>query len=74
VDFLDSDNYYGPFRQGMRELGYVDGKSLVIEWRSAEGHNERLPGLAAALVNLRVDVIVVAGTSATRAARSAPTR
>ena len=52
VDFVDSDNYYGPFRQGMRELGYVEGKNLVIEWRSAEGKNERLPGLAAELVNL----------------------
>ena len=37
VDFVDSDNYYGPFPEGMRELGYVEGKNLVIEWRSAEG-------------------------------------
>ena len=37
MDFIDSDDYYGPFRQGMRELGYVEGKNLVIEWRSAEG-------------------------------------
>ena len=49
VDFLDSDSCYGPFRQGMHELGYVDGKNLVIEWRSAEGSNDRLPALATRL-------------------------
>ena len=73
VDFLDSDNYYGPFRQGMRELGYVEGKNLVIEWRSAEGNNERLFGLATELVNLKVEVVVVAGTPATSAAQKATT-
>jgi len=66
VDFADADYYYGPFRQGLRELGYVEGKNLVIEWRSSEENNERLPGLAAELVNLKVDVIVTAGTAATR--------
>jgi putative ABC transport system substrate-binding protein len=39
------------FRQGLRDLGYVDGKSIVIEWRSAEGKGDRLPGLAAELVS-----------------------
>ena len=73
VDFLDSDNYYGPFRQGMRELGYVDGKNLAIEWRSAEGKYERLPDLAADLVRVKVDVIVTNGTSAVRAAQKATT-
>ena len=71
VDFVDSDYYYSSFRPGMRELGYVDGKNLVIEWRSAEGNNERLPGLAAELVQLKVDVIVTAGTPATSAAQKA---
>ncbi|MSP96592.1 MAG: ABC transporter substrate-binding protein, partial [Betaproteobacteria bacterium] len=66
-----SDYYYGPFRQGMRELGYVEGKNLVIEWRSAEGNNERLPDLAAELVNLKVDVIIAGGTPATSAAQKA---
>jgi putative ABC transport system substrate-binding protein len=51
----------------MRELGYVDGKNLVIEWRSADGNNECLPGLAAELVNLKVDVIVTSGTPASLA-------
>jgi len=73
VDFVDSDYYYGPFRQGLRELGYVEGKNLIIEWRSAEGNNERLPGLATELVNLKVDVIVTAGTPAISAAQKATT-
>src|ERR1035437_7675430 len=66
---------YSPeaLRAGLRELGYVDGKNLVIEWRFAEGKNERLPGLASELVNLKVDVIVAAGTPATSAAQKATT-
>jgi putative ABC transport system substrate-binding protein len=51
-----------PFEQGLRELGYVEGRNLVIEWRGAEGRLERLPALAAELVALKVDLIV-AGTS-----------
>ena len=49
---------YEAFRQGLRELGYVQGKNIVIEWRSAEGKPDRLPSLAAELVRLKVDVIV----------------
>ena len=71
VDFVDADYYYGPFRQGMRELGYVEGRNLVIEWRSAEGKAERLPDLAAQLVQGKVDVIVTAGSAATSAAQKA---
>jgi putative tryptophan/tyrosine transport system substrate-binding protein len=59
------------FRQGLRELGYVEGKNIVIEWRSVEGKADRLPGLAAELVRLKVDVIVTAGPQATRAAKEA---
>jgi len=73
VDFVDSDVFYGPFRQGMRELGYVEGRNLVIEWRSADAKYERLPDLATELVNLKVDVIVVASTVAARAAQKATT-
>jgi putative tryptophan/tyrosine transport system substrate-binding protein len=68
---LESDYSYGPFRQGMRELGYVDGKNLVIEWRSADSKVERLPGLAAELVKMKVDIIVVAGGQAAGAAQKA---
>jgi len=49
------------FRQGLRELGYVEGKNIVIEYRYAEGRLERLPDLASELVRLKVDVIVAAG-------------
>ena len=73
VDFVDTDYVYGPFRQGMRELGYVEGKNLIIEWRSAEGNNDRLPGLASELVNLKVDVIVAGSGPTHRPAQKATT-
>jgi len=60
-----------PFRQGLRELGYVEGKHIIIEWRSADGKNDRLPALAAELVRLKVDIIVTAGPTQTRAAKAA---
>jgi putative ABC transport system substrate-binding protein len=59
------------FRQGLRDLGYVEGRNLVIEYRSAEGKLERLPALAAELVALKVDVIVAASTAAALAAKHA---
>ena len=59
------------FRQGLRELGYVEGKNIVIEWRFGEGKAARLPGLAAELFRLKVDVIVTSGPAATRAAKEA---
>ena len=59
------------FRQGLRELGYVEGKNIVIEWRFAEGKADRIPSLAAELVVLKVDVIVTSGPAATRAAKEA---
>src|SRR5262245_2314311 len=62
------------FRQGLRELGYVEGKNIVIEWRSAEGKLERLPALASELVRLNVDIIVTAGSTSTRASKEATTR
>ena len=60
-----------PFRQGLRELGYVEGKTIVIEYRYADGKLDSLPALAAELVRLKVDVIVTAGPSATRPAKDA---
>jgi putative ABC transport system substrate-binding protein len=59
------------FRQGLHELGYVEGKSIIVEWRSTEGKFERITALAAELVLQKVDVIVTAGSEGTRAAKKA---
>ena len=59
------------FRHGLRELGYIEGKNIVIEYRWAEGKIERLPDLAAELVRLKVDVIVTSSAAPTRAAKEA---
>jgi len=59
------------FRQGLRELGYVEGKNIVIESRWAEGKTERLPELAAELVRLKVDIIVTGGPAVNRFAKEA---
>src|SRR5262245_52995097 len=67
---LNAANLEG-FRQGMRELGYVEGQSFVIEYRSADGRTERYPELAAELVRLGVDAIVTRGTPAVLAAKNA---
>ena len=67
----DRDPPVDAFRQGLRELGYVEGQNLVIEYHGAEGRDERLPALAAALVRLPVDVVVAAGPTAIRAAQHA---
>jgi putative ABC transport system substrate-binding protein len=60
-----------PFQKGLRNLGYVEGQNLVIEYRSSEGRQDRLPGLAAELVRLNVEVMVTMGTPAARAAVNA---
>ena len=59
------------FRQGLRELGYVEGKNIVIEYRSAEGKTDRVPDLAAELARLKVDVIVSSGPTSTHQAKKA---
>jgi putative ABC transport system substrate-binding protein len=59
------------FRQGLRDLGYTEGKNIVIESRFAEGKSDRLPDLAAELVRLKVEVIVTSGPPSTRAAKKA---
>jgi putative ABC transport system substrate-binding protein len=59
------------FRQGLRDLGYVEGKSIVIEYRWAEEKFDRLPALAAELVRLKLDVIVTAGPQSTRPVKEA---
>ncbi len=59
------------FRRELRERGWLEGQNIVIEWRSAEGRNDRLPDLAAELVRLKVDVIFAVNTPATQAAQHA---
>ena len=65
--------FFRAFEQRLRELGYVEGQNLVIDFRNSEGMNDRLPGLAAELVRLNVNVIVTATDPATRAAKEATT-
>jgi putative ABC transport system substrate-binding protein len=62
------------FRQNLRDLGYVEGRNIKLELRWAEGKLDRLPSLAVNLVQLQVDVIVVGGTPAVRAAKQATSK
>ena len=62
---------YEAFRQGLRELGYVEGQNVVLEFRDGEAKAERLPDLAAEMVRLKVDVIVTSSTPAIQAAKQA---
>ena len=66
-------NLVGPYREGLRELGYVEGQNIVIEYRWAEGKYERFPALIAELLTERVEVIVTAGTPASLAVKKATT-
>jgi putative tryptophan/tyrosine transport system substrate-binding protein len=59
------------FRQGLRELGYIEGKNIIIEWRSADGKPDRLPAIASELVHLNLDALVTAGPAATGPAKEA---
>ena len=71
ANLATSPHLHEAFRQGLRDLGYVEGRNLVIEYRSAEGKFERFPALAADLVALKVDVIVAANPLAALAAKRA---
>src|SRR5947208_16026885 len=66
-----SNPNFDVFVQGLRELGYIDGKNIVIEYRYAEGKEDRLPELATELVRLKVDAIFTAGTPALFALKQA---
>jgi putative ABC transport system substrate-binding protein len=68
---LESDFQIGALLRGMRELGYVEGKNLIMEWRYADNNAERLQAAANELAQLKVDIIVAANTTATHAARKA---
>jgi putative ABC transport system substrate-binding protein len=68
-----SDSFLEAFRQGLRDLGYVEGQNVLFEYRSAEGTADRLPGLAAQLTRLRVDVIVTTTSPGAQAAKQATT-
>src|SRR5215813_13072301 len=67
------ENNEEAFRQGLRELGYVEGRNIVIEWRFAQGKPDQVPENSAELVRLKVDVIVTGGAADTRAAKEATT-
>ena len=66
-------NLVGPFREGLRDLGYVEGRNVLIDYRWAEGQYERFPALIAELIALKVEVIVTAGTPASVAVKDATT-
>jgi len=68
---IDPEQFWREFRQGLRDLGYVEGRNIRFEFRSAEGHLDRLPELAAELVRLKVNVIVTWFTPTALAARQA---
>src|SRR6266508_4515398 len=65
------ENLVGPFREGLRDLGYVEGKNILIEYRWAEGKYDRFPALIGDLVAQKVDIIVTAGTPASLAVKKA---
>jgi putative ABC transport system substrate-binding protein len=67
------DGSYREFLSEMRDLGHAEGKDFIVEWRFADGQYERLPGLAAELVRLNVDVLIASGSPAIRAAQQATT-
>src|SRR5712691_9451383 len=77
IGFLDTTSMsmnaanLSAFRQGLLDLGYVEGQNYVIEYRSADGRPERFPELATELVRLKVDLIVTRGTPAVLAAKNA---
>jgi putative tryptophan/tyrosine transport system substrate-binding protein len=73
LGMLENSPHWGVFRQGLRDLGYVEGQNIAMEWRFAEGNLDRLAEAAAELVRLQMDILVTFGTPATRAAMHATT-
>src|SRR2546426_12820336 len=73
IGLLDYAPFWEPFRHRLRDLGDVEGQNIIVEYRPTEGRRERLPALAAELVQLKVGVIVTCGAVATQAAQHATT-
>ena len=73
IGIIDDAPIWDHFRQGLSELGYVEGRDVVIEYRSGQGQPDRLAAAASELAKLRVDVIVTSGSAATQAAKQATT-
>jgi putative ABC transport system substrate-binding protein len=73
IGIIDPAAHWDPFRQGLRDLGYIEGRNVTIEYRSAEAGPERLVAAATELAQLPVDVIVTSGSPATLAAKQATT-
>src|SRR6516165_10757219 len=71
IGIIDNSPIWDNFRQGLHDLGYIEGQSIVIEYRSAEGKVDRLNQAARELASLPVDLIAVAGSTAARAAQRA---
>src|SRR5262244_475552 len=71
IGVIDRSPIWDHFRQGLNELGYVDGRDIVIEYRSAQGQSDQLAAVARELAGLSVDVIVTSGSAATHAAQQA---
>jgi putative ABC transport system substrate-binding protein len=73
IGIIEPAALWDPFRQGLRDLGYIEGRNIAIEYRSAEGRPDRLVAAATELVHLPGDVIAAYGTPATEAAKQATT-
>jgi putative ABC transport system substrate-binding protein len=73
IGIIDNAAIWDHFRQGLRDLGYIEGRNIAIEYRSAEGRPERLVAAAMELAQLPVDVIATFGSPATQAAKQATT-
>jgi putative tryptophan/tyrosine transport system substrate-binding protein len=73
IGIIDDAPIWDPFRQGLRDLGYIDGQTVAFEYRSAEGKPDRLAAAASELAGLPVDVIATSGTAAAAAAKQATT-
>src|SRR5438876_8178862 len=73
IGIIDDAAIWNHFRQGLRDLGYIEGQTIAIEYRSAEGKPDRLAAVANELAGLPVDLIATYGTAATYAAKQATT-